>query len=410
MKNLKTIFNFEFSEMTKKKSIIVSTAIISGALFLATFIPRFLPTDSVTDPGQTYFSFENTYILSEDANLYLDLEAVFSGFEGVTVRNGKEDVEILLEDENIDRVFVVKSDTEYEVFTKTQTTPTYQETYEDVYYEYLVTKRLDELGVDVGAVQDAQDIVFNGTHTFLGKDAFQGLFFAFAMLFALYMLILIYGQTVATSVAREKDNRTMELLITSTKPKALIIGKVLAVGLMGLIQLASLILALVIGYLINKSTYPDIIHYFLQTSVQLDVIVVYLVFTVLGYLLYLFIFAALGSLVSKVEDVASAVTPVTFLFVAAYMVASFGMNAPDATIVKVSSYIPFISLFTTPIRYMMTNVPVFELVVSILMMIVTTFIIMQLSIVIYRQGSLNYGNRMNLIKVIKSLIKKESIV
>lgn len=410
MKNLKTIFNFEFSEMTKKKSIIVSTAIISGALFLATFIPRFLPTDSGTDPGETYFSFENSYILSEDANLYLELEAVFSGFEGVTIRNGKEDVEILLEDENIDRVFVVKSDTEYEVFTKSQTTPTYQEIYEGVYYEYLVTKRLDELGVDVGAVQDAQDIVFNGAHTFLGKDAFQGLFFAFAMLFALYMLILIYGQTVATSVAREKDNRTMELLITSTKPKALIIGKVLAVGLMGLIQLASLILALVIGYLINKSTYPDIIHYFLQTSVQLDVIVVYLVFTVLGYLLYLFIFAALGSLVSKVEDVASSVTPVTFLFVAAYMVASFGMNAPDATIVKVSSYIPFISLFTTPIRYMMTNVPVFELVVSILMMIVTTFIIMQLSIVIYRQGSLNYGNRMNLIKVIKSLIKKESIV
>ncbi|HLV49925.1 MAG TPA: ABC transporter permease, partial [Erysipelothrix sp.] len=287
---------------------------------------------------------------------------------------------------------------------------TYQDIYEAVLGSVIANERLEALGVNVEDVLAAQEVQFDSEVNFLGKDGFQGYFFALAMLFSLYILILIYGQSVATSVAREKDNRTMELLITSTKPKALIIGKVLAVGLVGLLQLFTIIFGLVLGYLINKYTYPDVIHYFLKTSVQLDVILVYLVFSILGYLLYLFIFAALGSLVSKVEDVASSVTPITFLFVAAYMIATFGMNAPDSTLLKISSYVPFVSLFTTPIRYMMTNVSIFELLGSLLTMVVTTLIVMQLSIIIYRQGSLNYGNKMSLVKVIKSLIKKESIV
>ena len=130
----------------------------------------------------------------------------------------------------------------------------------------------------------------------------------------------------------------------------------------------------------------------------------------MGYLLYLFIYAALGSLVSKVEDVGSAVTPITFIFVAAYMIASFGMSTPDSLVVRVSSYIPFVSLFTTPIRYMMTNVSTFELVTSISLMIVATLLIMQLSVVIYRQGSLNYGNKMSLTKVMRGLLKKNNNV
>lgn len=410
MKNLKTIFNFEFMEMVKKRSILISTAIIAVLIFGATFIPRFIPTGDSESPTVPVQVMDGTLFVSDDSEVLNKLKSIFGEFEGIKFSTDTQSVEDHLNEDDIERVYVVLSDTSYEVYTNSQMSNTYQDIYESIYGSVIANERLEAMGVDVESVLEAQHVVFDSEVNFLGKDGFQGYFFALAMLFSLYILILIYGQSVATSVAREKDNRTMELLITSTKPKVLIIGKVLAVGLVGILQLFTMIMGLVLGYLINKSSFPDMIHYFLETSVQLDVLVVYLVFSILGYLLYLFIFAALGSLVSKVEDVASSVTPITFLFVAAYMIATFGMNAPDSTLLKVSSYIPFVSLFTTPIRYMMTNVSVFELIGSLLTMVITTLLVMQLSIVIYRQGSLNYGNKMSLIKVIKSVIKRESIV
>lgn len=406
MKNLKTIFLFETLEMFKKKAIIISTAVIALVLFAVTFVPRFLPTESNTPPNQMEL-LSGTIIIAEDSNTLNRMQEIFNGFVDIRFMSSEEEAIEAITEGTFDRAFLMTSETAYQYIISNQMETGKQEIFEAIYGNYLKMERLNELGVDVDAVLNAQIVDFDSNTRLLGKDSMQGIFFAFAMLFALYILIILYGQNVATSVAREKDSRTMELLITSTKPKALIVGKVLAAGLVGMIQLITMIVAVWIGFLINKSTYPDFIFYFIETSVKWDIILVYSVFSFFGYLLYLFIFAALGSLVSKVEDVASSITPVTFIFVVAYMIASMGMNAPDSLILRISSYIPFVSLFTTPIRYMMTTVGALELMTSILLMIVATVLIMQLSIVIYRQGSLNYGNKMSLIKVIRGLFKKK---
>lgn len=414
MKNLKTIFSFETTQMLKKKSILISTALIALVLFAVTFIPRFIPTGSEENPdnGQTssYVELTDTLFISENPEVLETMRLLFSEFEAVHFTDSESEGIRGVEDETYDRAFIIHDELSYEMVVYDQSKIDGQYVFEAVYGEYLVTQRLNEKGIDIEAVYEAQNVQFQSEVQLLGKDSFQGFFFAFSMLFALYMLIILYGQNVATSVAREKDSRTMELLITSTKPKALIIGKVLAAGLVGILQILSVLVALVVGYFINRGTYSEVILYFIESSVQWDVVLIYAIFSIMGYLLYLFIYAALGSLVSKVEDVGSAVTPITFIFVAAYMIASFGMSTPDSLIVRVSSYIPFVSLFTTPIRYMMTNVSTFELVTSISLMLVATLLIMQLSVVIYRQGSLNYGNKMSLTKVMRGLVKKNNNV
>ncbi|HSP21746.1 MAG TPA: ABC transporter permease, partial [Planococcus sp. (in: firmicutes)] len=154
--------------------------------------------------------------------------------------------------------------------------------------------------------------------------------------------------------------------------------------------------------MLNRGNYPEFLLDMLQGTMTIDVVLVYILFSVLGYILYLFIYAALGSLVSKVEDVNSAVTPITFLFILAYLAATFATNAPDNTIVKVTSFIPFISLFTMPIRYMLTSVPVASLLVSSGIMLLTVALFAWLSIHIYKFGALNYGNRLKFKDVIKS--------
>lgn len=155
----------------------------------------------------------------------------------------------------------------------------------------------------------------------LGKDAQSSYILSYVLMFAVYMLVIMYGSFVSTSVAREKDNRTMEILITSTQPSALIIGKVLANAIAGLAQFSFILIAGFIGYFVNKSNYPAFVSQMLFTGFSWDSIVIFLFFTALGYLLYLFLYASLGSLVSKVEDVGTSVTPITLLFMVVYLLA-----------------------------------------------------------------------------------------
>ncbi|MBN2850984.1 MAG: ABC transporter permease, partial [Erysipelotrichaceae bacterium] len=173
-----------------------------------------------------------------------------------------------------------------------------------------------------------------------------------------------------------------------------------------LVQFGLLISTGLIGYLLNKANYPDFIDRMIFGSLSFDAILVFLVFTALGYLLYLFVYASLGSLVSKVEDVGSSVSIITMLFMVAYLIASIGMNMPNSLMIKIGSYVPFTAILSMPIRYFMTAVPLYELVISLVLMALTTYGLAIVSIRIYRLGSLSYGNRMSLVKAIKAILAK----
>ncbi len=278
----------------------------------------------------------------------------------------------------------------------------YNTTVREVVTKIAFESNLDKYGINPDNVYDAQNIVITSSLVALGKDATQGIGFVYIFIIMTYMLILLYGTSVSNSVAREKDSRTMELLITSTEPKTLIIGKVLSAGLVGLLQFAIMGVSAVIGIMINQAYIPQGLLSMIGGNLDAVTLLVFVLFSILGYVLYLFIYAALGSLVSKVEDVSSAVTPITFLFMIAYFVAMAAFNMPDMAYVKISSFIPFTSLFTMPIRYMLTSVSPVELILSLGITVVTMILLAAASIYIYRFGSLNYGNKLKLKDVFKS--------
>jgi ABC-2 type transport system permease protein len=123
-------------------------------------------------------------------------------------------------------------------------------------------------------------------------------------------------------------------------------------------------------------------------------------------LLYLFVYASLGSLVSKVEDAGTSVSIVTFVFMIAYLIATFGMNMPNSLMLKIGSYVPFTAILSMPIRYFLTAVPVIELIISLALMALTTWFLAIVSIRIYRLGSLSYGNKMSLVKALKAIFSR----
>jgi ABC-2 type transport system permease protein len=239
----------------------------------------------------------------------------------------------------------------------------------------------------------------------LGVSQMDTFFYTYALIFALYMAILIYGQLVATAVATEKSTRTMELLITSARPNSLLFGKVIGSGLAGLIQMIAIFGSAILFYNINEASWAGNQIIASIFNMPLNIVGFALLFFVLGYFLYAFLFGAIGSLASRTEDVNTSVLPVMFGFIIAFMVVITSMASGniDNAAMKFCSYLPFTSPMAMFVRIAMASPAWYEIVLSVILLIVSTELIGVLSARIYRIGVLMYGKPPKLGELIRVL-------
>lgn len=214
----------------------------------------------------------------------------------------------------------------------------------------------------------------------------------YAMLFLLYISVMVYGQMIAMDVATEKASRIMEILISSISPIKQMFAKIFGIGLLGLTQIVVIIS---VGYIMIKTKKDEltgeIFDYFGIEGASITLFIYAVVFFLLGYLLYATIAAMLGSLVSRIEDVQQLIMPMMFLIIAAFLVSMFGLTMPDATIVKVSSFIPFFSPMLMFLRVGMLDVPTWEVVLSLIILVATIVIFAIIGSKVYKGGVLMYG-------------------
>lgn len=261
----------------------------------------------------------------------------------------------------------------------------------------------------LGLSQDEASSVLNanieGKTEKLGKDQMQNFFYTYIMIFALYMVILLYGQLVATNVAAEKSSRAMELLITSAKPLAMMFGKVIASCIAGLFQMTAIFGSALLFYNMNSSYWGDSAIVKSIFDMPVDLLLYMLLFFVLGFFIYAFMYGAVGSTVSRIEEINTSVMPITLLFVAAFMVVMFSMGSGDVDniVMKICSYIPFTSSMAMFTRIAMSTVPTYEIIISVAILVASTFGIGIIAAKIYRVGVLLYGTKPNLISIFKSV-------
>lgn len=413
MNNVFKVLKFELLSVLNKKSVKVTTLVMCVVVLLATSIPTVIemfssdePDGSDNDIGMIVedlgFMSQSesvtiatlTVFFGEEINVYTDENTLRDDVSRGVINNG-----YIIEDEKTIRSIVQNKG----MFSSTD------QMMISILQRIQRDKSFQELGIDPAVIDTLSNTNITLHEEVLGKDAQSSFLISYILMFAVYMLVIMYGSFVATSVAREKDNRTMEILITSTKPSSLIIGKVFANAIGGLMQFSLILASGFIGYFINQSSYPDFISQMLFTGLSWDSIAIFLIFTTIGYLLYLFLYASLGSLVSKVEDVATSVTPITLLFIVAYVIASIGVQVPTNVLVRIGSFVPFTAILAMPIRYFLTSVPLIELLISMTLMILTSLGLAYLSIKIYRLGSLSYGNKLGFFKALKLIFAKDNI-
>lgn len=241
----------------------------------------------------------------------------------------------------------------------------------------------------------------------LGKDQMQNFFYTYIMIFALYMVILLYGQMVATNVATEKSSRAMELLITSAKPVSMMFGKVVASCLAGFIQILVVFGSSILFYNLNQKHWEGNIIVASIFDMPLNLLVYMLIFFVLGFFVYAFMFGAIGSTASKVEDINTSVMPVTLLFVVGFVVVMMSMSSGnvDSFLMRICSYVPFTSPMAMFTRIAMSTVPFYEILISIVILIASVTGIGIISAKIYRVGVLLYGTKPKFSSILKAIGK-----
>jgi ABC-2 type transport system permease protein len=230
---------------------------------------------------------------------------------------------------------------------------------------------------------------------------------AYTLLFLLYLLIILNSQLVMSSVAEEKTSRIAELLIASVNPSALLTGKILASATLGFLQLAVWIAAAVYfggGGGSASSGAGSSGDSLLSLSNALDVltpglVVAFLVFFIIGFLQLSTLFAAAASLINRTEDLGSIALPLVMPIVFAFIIAIAALSSPDAPLAVVCSYLPLVAPFVMFARIAVTNVPLWQVALSIGINLVALYVIAVLAGKIYRVGMLLYGRAPNLRQV-----------
>lgn len=239
-------------------------------------------------------------------------------------------------------------------------------------------------------------------------DQVAGFFIAYAGVLLIFMSVYLYGMGVAMGVAEEKGSRIMEILVNAATPFQLMAGKIIGIGAAGLTQMACLVVVGV-GALLLQSPLQ---HALLGTSnstlninitgTAITLLLLVLVYFILGFLLYATLFAALGALVKRQDEVQNAVQPLTWLFMIGYIASlAGGAVSANTTWMKVLSFIPFWTPTIMLTRIGAGSVSWWEILLSILIMLVTIVLCAAFAARIYRFAVLMYGQRPGLRQLVR---------
>jgi ABC-2 type transport system permease protein len=214
----------------------------------------------------------------------------------------------------------------------------------------------------------------------------------------IFLTLTIYGMWVATSVAAEKTSRVMELLISAATPRQLLVGKVLGAGGAGLTQYVAILVpaAVVLGLQDPIATAligPAGPGEAPLVGLTMPILLAFGVFFLLGFLLYAFVYAAAGSLVSRPEDIQQVALPLSFVSMAGYFAAIFGMSAINSTWVAILSFVPFFSPYVMLARIILGHVDAWEVGLSLGLLVAAIAGSAWVAARIYGAGVLLYGQR-----------------
>ena len=407
MKQILTVFSYTFKEGVRKKAFWISTLVIMVLLGVMCAIPRVMTLfDKEEESAETKTEYSGTCYMADETGVFEKeipyLKAVYPGMNFKSIEQDEIKGLEKAVDESKSRNVAILSIQEKEAapvleitvsnFLSKVQVDTIADACNKIWQSHLLTEKGLEKG-EVAVIQTPLTYTEKFIRNMNLTEYVVGLLLTFVMFFAVYY----YGYGVAMSISSEKTSRVMETLIISAKPSKILIGKCLAMGTVGLLQLGGLMAFAGFCY---KFILPE---GFQIAGVDLAVsgftpktLIFLIIYFILGYALYAVMNSVCGAAVSKIEDLNSAMMPVSILVIIGFYLGYFTsvMGGGSGALSKLAVYLPISSPFAVPFKLITGEINMQELGISILLLVLAIVIVTTFSVRIYSASVMHYGNRL----------------
>lgn len=407
MKQFLTVLKFELNNYFKNKSFIITTVLLTVLAIGIIAVPGVV-MGGESDEKDNSKEEAMTVAIWDSEKQIPDLEQLGAAM-GQNIKwkecESAEEVRDLVEKQEVQAGFLVEDLLHYTyVVENSSMTDMTDAAFSQVLAVTYRTQQLAGKGLDPMEIEALYQTMPESETEILGKDSVKNYAYTYMLIMVLYFLLIFYGQMISVSVTTEKSNRAIEILVTSVSSNSLIFGKVLAGAIAGVIQCGLILGSAVAAYQMFRESWDYKLDFLFE--IPGSVWAAFIIFGLLGYLLYAFFFGMLGALVSKTEDISKSSMPITMIYLASFFIAIFGMRNSDGLLMKVASFVPFTSSNAMLIRVAMGSVEMWEIAVSAVLLAGFCVGAGVLAAKIFRFGTLMYGNPIKFTSALKNIKEK----
>ena len=424
MKQITTVFSYTLKEAARKKAFIVSTVIIMIMVLALCLAPRIISavkgggeeknTDAGTENASEQIAADEDapvcYLIDQTGIFEKDMDTLRSVYMDrnfkTAAKEEEEDIRAHIKENEEDSLIVIEEKDGIpfiHVVNANFMKGISSQRISDICNKIWQKNTLQESGVDSETIAKST-LSLPYTDESVGNMDVTGYILGLVVVFIMFFAVYYYGYGVAMSVASEKTSRVMETLVVSAKPSRIRIGKCLAMGVLGLLQMAAIIVFAVICYTVFVPKNFNISGVAISfSSITPFNVLILMVYFILGYALYAVMNSVCGAAVSKVEDLNSAMMPVMFISLGSFYLGYFTAIAGggSSALAKLAMYLPFSAPFSVPFTLLTGGMKTGDLIISMGLLLIFIIVIATVSIRVYSASVLHYGNKLKMKELLK---------
>lgn len=390
-------FSLTYKNKVKTKSFMIFTGLVIVLMLLAANMNKII---DLFDDGP-----DKVGVVSSDNEIYKVIKSQGDQLdEGATFKKVSEkQAKTQVQNEKLDKAYIIKMTDDNKLSGKILSKDTVSEQQKQKLKASLSTIQTQlvaaNLNLSQGELKQLQsqskvtsEVIADKASNSNLSEAQKGFntIMVYAGLMLIFFIVFNYASQVAMEIATEKTSRVIEMIITSVSPVTHILAKISGVIAVAFTQIIIFVAAGLICFFVFDIS--DMLKGFKiePNELTMQISIVGIVSLIIGILSYIILAAILGSITARIEDINQALMPMTLFSMIAFYISLFSVMNPDTMLTKITSFIPLLSPFVMFVRSASPDVAVWEIVVSIILSIITIFILLWIAVRSYKNTILSF--------------------
>ena len=390
-------FSLTYKNKVKTKSFMIFTGLVIVLMLLAANMNKII---DLFDDGP-----DKVGVVSSDNEIYKVIKSQGDQLdEGATFKKDSEkQAKTQVQNEKLDKAYIIKMTDDNKLSGKILSKDTVSEQQKQKLKASLSTIQTQlvaaNLNLSQGELKQLQsqskvtsEVIADKASNSNLSEAQKGFntIMVYAGLMLIFFIVFNYASQVAMEIATEKTSRVIEMIITSVSPVTHILAKISGVIAVAFTQIIIFVAAGLICFFVFDIS--DMLKGFKiePNELTMQISIVGIVSLIIGILSYIILAAILGSITARIEDINQALMPMTLFSMIAFYISLFSVMNPDTMLTKITSFIPLLSPFVMFVRSASPDVAVWEIVVSVILSIITIFILLWIAVRSYKNTILSF--------------------